>query len=182
MEVAEAIRILEPSIDRRDGTWVDLGAGDGLFTQALVRSLDPDALIVAVEKDARALRHLHSLALPADGPRVRVLDEDVRRIADYFEPASLTGAVLGNLLHFLRDPGNLLSTLHDLLAPDGRAVVFEYQHRRRSPWVPWPISEEELMAVAAESGFAGFTVTGRRPSRFGGDLYAARLTRSGSEI
>src|SRR5256885_16083795 len=55
---ADLVALIEAGVGERGGSWADLGAGEGAFTLALSDLLGPDAHIVAVDRDAGALRAL----------------------------------------------------------------------------------------------------------------------------
>ena len=56
MDHADHVALLRPAVWPGGGTWADIGAGEGAFTLALADLLGPGGRIVAVDRDARALR------------------------------------------------------------------------------------------------------------------------------
>src|SRR5207247_6318326 len=58
MDHANHVRLLRDGVPREDGTWADLGAGEGAFTLALADLLPPGSTIHAVDRDAGALDEL----------------------------------------------------------------------------------------------------------------------------
>lgn len=174
MQIAEAVELISGAVPERSGTWADLGAGDGTFTQALLEILGPGSRIYAVDRDARALATLARQAKAARGEVVTV-DADFTRPFELpgVDPEGLDGILLANALHFVPDPRAVLRQLTARLAPGGRVVLVEYDHRRANRWVPYPIDSASLPAIAAAAGLATPVVTATRPSSFGGDLYVA---------
>ena len=85
----------------------------------------------------------------------------------------LDGLLFANSLHFARDAAEVLARLVVWLRPGGRAVVVEYDQRRSSQWVPYPIPPARWNELAEAAGLSRPTVTASRPSQFGGSLYAA---------
>jgi hypothetical protein len=53
--------------------------------------------------------------------------------------ANSDGMLLANSLHFVRDAAAVLARLAARVRPGGRVVLVEYDKRRASPWIPYPI-------------------------------------------
>lgn len=144
--------------------WADLGAGSGAFTLALLEVLGGAGQVFAVDKDARSLpKH----------PQVQPVE------ADFTQPLPLPpldGLLMANSLHYIREKTALLIQLQAYLGPGGGMLIVEYEHRRPNPWVPYPVSPGELQGIAADAGLA-MEMLGRQPSSFGGQMYAALLSR-----
>jgi trans-aconitate methyltransferase len=174
MNTNEAVALLRGAIPPSPGRWADIGAGDGTFTRALVALLGPTSRLYAVDRDAAASAALTEWATH-HAPNVTVLHADFTRPLAFpsLEPAALDGMLLANALHFVRDPGAVLARLVAHLRPGGRVVIVEYDRRRASPWVPYPIPSSSVPSLAAAAGLTAPVVTASRPSLFGGTLYAA---------
>ena len=56
MEVQEAMRLIEKGVDKQSSIWADLGAGSGIFTQALNEILGFNGVIFAVDQKLDILR------------------------------------------------------------------------------------------------------------------------------
>ena len=173
MNTRDAVALIHKAIPRRGGTWADLGAGDGTFTRALVDLLEPSR-VYAVDRDAQGLSKLMRWARTEAAGVIPVL-ADFSRPFDLlgFHGAMLDGMLLANSLHFVRDPERVLARLVTWLRPGGRVVLVEYDRRRASRWVPYPIPAAEWPALAASAGLTTPVITASRPSAFGGDLYVA---------
>ncbi len=178
MNTSEAVGLIAGAIPRRTGTWADLGAGDGTFTRALVELLGPRSRIYAVDRDARAVATLAGWAA-REAPNVTPVTADFTRPLDFpgLEPSTLDGLLLANSLHFVSDAEAVLGRLAGWVRPGGRVVVVEYDRRAASRWVPYPIPLARLSALVASAGFSAPTVTGARPSAFGGAIYVAAADR-----
>lgn len=174
----EAIDFLRPALpDAAGGTWADLGAGTGTFTRALAALLGPGGRVHAVDADDRALAAIRAWAERA-GAAVAV----TTLRGDFTRPLalpSLDGVVTANALHFAPDAAAVLSLVASYLNPGGRLVLIEYDRRPASRWVPYPVSTERFHELAATAGFTAPQVVGRRPSRYGGELYIAVAERIG---
>jgi SAM-dependent methyltransferase len=136
----EAAALIASTVEDRGGTWADIGAGEGTFTRALVQLLEPGSRVYAVDNDANALRGLEQWAARAKANVIPV-------VADFADPFEfpdlgqqlLDGMLTANALHFVRDPGAVLARLVERVRPGGRVVVIEYDRRRATRWVPYPI-------------------------------------------
>ena len=149
-------------MSRGGGRWADLGAGEGAFTVALADLVGPDAHIVAVDRDARALRAL-------DG-RFETRVADFTRALDLHD---LDGIVMANSLHFVRDKEPVLRSVRSMLKPGGRLIVVEYGADRGNPWVPYPFSYPRWEKMAAQAGFKNTRLLNTIPSRWLGSMYSA---------
>jgi SAM-dependent methyltransferase len=178
----EAAALLASAVDSRRGTWADIGAGEGTFTRALVHLLEPGSRVYAVDSDGRALRGLEQWAARAKAQVIPVVADFT---ASFDLPGlgeqRLDGILAANALHFVRDPGAVLGRLADRVRPGGRVVVIEYDRRRATRWVPYPIDSDRLPEIAAHAGLTTPTFTARRPSLYGGAIYVAAMNRLGSQ-
>ncbi len=181
MKPSEALELIAGAVPHGAGAWADLGAGEGTFTRALIEQLGPGSRVYAVDRDRRALATLERWAAKNRAPVFPV-------VADFTGPfdlpdapvAGLDGVLLANALHFVSDAVLLLERIAARLRPGGRLVIVEYDRRGPNPWVPYPIDAQRLPGLVASAGFTPPTITARRPSAFGGDLYVAVAHARGS--
>jgi SAM-dependent methyltransferase len=179
MKTSEAMALIERAVRGRNGTWADLGAGDGTFTRALVELLSAGSRIYAVDQDASAVDALSRLSVPA-AAHVTAVRADITRpfaLPDLGD-SLLDGILLANALHFVRDADLVLRRLVTTLRPGGRVVFVEYDQRAASRWVPYPIARSRLPDLAAAVGLSRPEVIATRTSRYSGILYAAMADRS----
>jgi SAM-dependent methyltransferase len=185
MDIGDAEALIAGAIPAATGVepmtarWADLGAGQGTFTLALARLLGPGAQLYAVDRESVAVAALGRLAARPRGEAAATI---LPRRADFASAEEwdalglppLDGVLLANALHFVAaaDQGDLLARLTAALRPVGRLVVVEYEGRRPSRWVPFPVSIERLRAILPASVGPPRQV-GRLPSAFGGWIYAA---------
>jgi len=174
----DAVTLLRAAIPSAEGeTWADLGAGTGTFTRALASLVGAGGRVIAVDRDAHALRTIRAWAARhEDGPAIDVVEADV---AGPLDLPPLDGVVMANVLHFLADPATVLRQIARRLEPGGRIVLIEYEGRRPSRWVPYPVSAARFAELAAEAGLTPPRVVASRPSAFGGELYVAVAGRAG---
>jgi ubiquinone/menaquinone biosynthesis C-methylase UbiE len=162
-----------PAAGRR---WLELGAGEGAFTLALADLLGPGAEIVALDRDAAALRRLAE-ELPRRFPG-RDLATRVADFRDSLPTGPFDGVLAANSLHFVPDPVAVLRGVIAVLQPGGSLIVVEYDADRGNPWVPHPFSSGRFADLALSAGFAAPRVIGWVPSRFLGAIYAAAADRT----
>jgi ubiquinone/menaquinone biosynthesis C-methylase UbiE len=173
MNHTDHVALIRAGLDAAGPRWLELGAGTGAFTLALLDIIGEGADIVAVDQDAGALRTLDQtvgLRFPTTAVRTIVADFTEPLLV---EPASLDGVLMANSLHFVRDKVPVLRTAIDALKGGGRFLIVEYGADRGNPWVPWPISYPRWDELAAEVGLSGTRRVGKVPSRFLGSMYAA---------
>lgn len=180
MDTGDAIALIGGAVPRESSTWADLGAGEGVFTRALWELLGPVSRIYAVDRDARALIGLTRWADGA-GADVTAVEADFTRTFALpgLDDEGLDGILLANALHFVAHAETVLNALVGLLRPGGRIVVVEYDRRRPSRWVPFPVPPARLALLTKAAGLSVPEVVATRPSAFGGTLYAAVAVRSG---
>lgn len=169
MDHADHVRLLAGGVPEKGGTWADLGAGDGAFTLALAELIGPAGVIHAVDRDRSALRELER-RIVGDGATVQTL------VADFTHPLGLPpldGIVMANSLHFVRDKRPVLERVREMLRPDGRLLLVEYDVDDGNPWVPHPISFVTWTSLAEECGFVGTRRLASVPSRFLRRIYSA---------
>jgi SAM-dependent methyltransferase len=169
---ADHVRLLRDGVPP-GGTWADIGAGAGAFTLALADLLGPGGRIVAVDRDAGALRDAaETVGRSFPGVELEVV------VADFRRPLALPGLdglVAANSLHFVARARQVevVRALAAHLRPGGRFVVVEYDADHGNPWVPHPFGYPAWTRMAGEAGLVEIRRIGRVPSRFLGAIYSA---------
>lgn len=159
MDPADAQRLIAAAV-RPAEAWADLGAGGGTFAAALSAVLGPDGSVLAVDRDARALRQIRGV--PGGAP-VQTLTSDFTALP----PLPLQdGLLLANSLHFVRAQQAALERLRSLLRPPGKIVVVEYDLEHASLFVPHPLPLVKLQKLCAELGWPAPQKLAEQPSRY----------------
>jgi ubiquinone/menaquinone biosynthesis C-methylase UbiE len=174
--LAEAIELIDPAMPKpARGTWADFGAGRGTFTQALAELLGKAGTVVAVDNDANIVADLRRLASQSSSARIEVGAGDIRNLdaIPALQKQRLDGALFGNVLHYVADQDQVLSSVRGFMKSPASIIVIEYDRRSASRWVPHPLPLEELTLVARKAGLPEPVEVGRRDSRFQGELYCA---------
>ena len=175
MNHADHVALIRAGVEGAGLRWLELGAGEGAFTLALAELLGPHGEIVALDRDAGALRRLAAQleqGFPPTG--VRTTTGNFR---DHLPAGPFDGVLAANSLHFLRDPVEVMTRARAVLRTGGRLLVVEYDADRGNAWVPHPFSAARFADLAEQAGFTRTREIGRVPSRFLGAMYAAAADR-----
>jgi len=175
MDHRDHVRLLAGAVPGpgRGGTWADIGAGEGAFTLALADLLGSGARIVALDRDAGALRaNAQAVGARFAGVELTTLVADFTA-ALVLPP--LDGLVAANSLHFVpRDRQvAVIRSLAAHLRPGAPFIVVEYDADRGTPWVPHPFTATTFARLAAEANLVDTTPLARAPSRVLGGIYSA---------
>jgi methyltransferase family protein len=167
MYISEATELIRT--DRISGTqtqtWCDLGCGTGTFTLALATLLPPGSVIHAMDK------HEASLAqIPDHYQDVTIHKEVVDLDRNKVSFPVLDGMLMANFLHYIEQQGAFVEKLQTI---SERLLIVEYDGRKASQWVPYPLGFSALQDLLLQQGFAEVTKIGSRPSRYGGVMYSA---------
>lgn len=172
VEPHEASNLIRAGVPRPGGAWADLGSGSGTFTLALASLLGEGGFVYAVDRAAHVLPE-------AIGATV------VPMVGDFTQPLTLPdldGVVMANSMHFVasEEQARALARVVGYLRPGGSFVIVEYDQRRGSRWVPYPVPLLRFEALASEVGLMSAGEIGRRRSRFGPtEMYAAAAVKAG---
>lgn len=171
MDHHDHVNLLRDGIETTGGVWADFGAGRGAFTLALRELVGPGAEIIAIDRDAAALR--------TNGEAMQTLFPGSQvgyQVADFTLPLSLPtldGIVIANALHFQRDQAAVVQRLHSYLRKGGRMLVVEYNIENSCAPVPYPVPYRRWRELAEEAAFKESRLLARRPSRFLNEIYSA---------
>jgi ubiquinone/menaquinone biosynthesis C-methylase UbiE len=179
MDHSDHVALIHKGVERAGPHWLELGAGSGAFTLALLDLLGDRAAVLALDRDAGALRKLEDAAqrrFPATAVRT-VLGDFTQPLP--VEPTSFDGVLMANSLHFVRDKEPVLRAAIETLKPGGRFLIVEYGSDRGNRWVPWPMSYATWAELASRVGLRDTRRIGEVPSRFLGSIYAAVSQRDG---
>jgi ubiquinone/menaquinone biosynthesis C-methylase UbiE len=176
MKHADHLDLIRDGVEGAGPRWLELGAGDGEFTLALADLLRAGE-ITAMDRDRWALPELEQRvrdAFPATTLGTVTADFTLGLPTGPFD-----GVLAANALHFVADIGPILAAIREVLDPDGRLVLVEYDAEHGNPYVPHPISYRRWTDLAPAAGFAAPILLHRVPSRFLGSIYGAVTGRAG---
>lgn len=134
MELQTATHLIEKGISKSGiQTWADLGAGDGLFTNALSRLLPKGSSITAIDKRKSKIQVAEGINL-------------ITKTGDFvgMELETVDGILMANSLHYVKDQKEFLSNLKKVTK---RVVLVEYNMDTPNSWVPYPISYNTLRSI-----------------------------------
>lgn len=172
MDQQAATNFLRPAIPNEGGTWADIGAGTGTFTQALDQLLPAGSTIYAADKNPHML---YRLQLQQSELKVEELDFN----RPYTLPL-LDGILMANTLHYAADPLPILERLLSFLKPGGHFVLIEYETQRPlKPWIPYPVPFEKFVSLASAAALSVPQEMNRIPSAYGHDwMYLAHAIKT----
>ena len=171
MNHTDHVNLIRTGVSPSNGTWADLGSGEGAFTLALVDLLPEGSTIFSIDRDSRAL-DAQRTAMQRQFPASKV----TYQMADFTQKLALPpldGVIMANSLHFVNDKAPVLELVRGYLKPGGRLILVEYNIDHGNTWVPYPMSFETWAALAKQNGFAETRKLSARPSRFLGEIYSA---------
>jgi len=172
MEIAEASKLISPGLPDhvQHSVWADLGCGSGVFTHALAKALGSGNKIFAVDRQ-KSLVNLQVMYA-----EIEFIKADFER--DELPFVNLQGIVMANSLHYIKDKPALLNKLRNHLTPDGQWIIVEYDTEKANPWVPYPITFNQLATLFAEQGFNDVRKIGERNSIYGSDKMYGCMIKS----
>ncbi len=173
MDLSTAIGLIEKGVTKNNKPqfWADLGAGKGLFTEALAAVSESGSTIYAVDIDQSSL---NVIDISSKHISVEKLLVDFNSTDLNIE--QLDGIVMANSLHFIEEKSNILNRLQKNLKPTGIIIIIEYDLLTGNSWVPYPIPYKELKRIAIAAGFTQVEHLGEVPSLYGrANIYSALL-------
>jgi len=134
MELQTATHLIEKAVPRSGvQTWSDLGAGSGLFTNALSRLLPKGSTITAIDKSKSRIKVAEGINLT-----IKTADFLTRGLQES------DGILMANSLHYVKDQQVFLNSLKNVTK---RVVLVEYNTDTPNTWVPYPISFNTLRSI-----------------------------------
>jgi ubiquinone/menaquinone biosynthesis C-methylase UbiE len=171
MELQNAIQLIVKGVESsaHAQTWADLGAGSGLFSQALSSLLPGKSIIYAVDKNYKVGQKIKSTKDP-----VTIITEKNDFTSSSLHLPACDGLLMANSLHFVKDKLNFLRQVKSLLKPGGRLLIVEYDTDEPNHWVPWPVSCKNLQILFEKNGFGNMQkLAEERSSYQSGGIYSA---------
>ena len=140
MELQETVQLLRPAIKHVHGTWADIGAGTGVFTEALFEILE-SGKIIAVDKNTHSLYKLFDQDWLRRNKKTGIDFEILE--GDFHQPLQLPpldGILMANALHYAKDHLAVLQNVISTLKPGATFILIEYNTSKPNPpWVPNPV-------------------------------------------
>lgn len=173
MEFEVAVGLIKGGIppSRDAQQWADLGAGKGLFTQALASLLPDNSVVYAIDREAGIL---NGIVTPNPLVEIEVLQLDM---VTQKMGVTLDGLLLANSLHFVENKKATLQKWMKCLKSPGKIIIVEYDLQQKNTWVPYPITYNLLRLLAGDLGCSAVFKLAETPSRYHyAKIYAAVLS------
>ena len=137
MEIRTALQLIENGIPRTPvpQRWLELGAGEGLFTSALSDLLPSGSTIVTVDQKSLALEY-------AVNRNVNI--EQIVGDFTVLDFSECDGILMANSLHFVAEKEVFFPKLKGSLKKNGTVIIVEYDTDVPNRWIPYPISFRTL--------------------------------------
>ena len=177
MFLQEAIDLIRPGVIPASGTWADIGAGTGLFTEALMEILE-EGKILAIDKNPHSLYANEKIAIGNVKNKIglEIIEADFNTRMNL---PFLDGILMANALHYANDHHTALNNVLSSLKPGGTFLLIEYDtDKPNPPWVPNPVSLKRFKELCKNVGLKDPVEIGRRKSIYqDGEMYVV-ITRS----
>jgi ubiquinone/menaquinone biosynthesis C-methylase UbiE len=173
MTIEEAKKLIAPAtiLPHRSQQWADLGCGNGTFSYALASLLPEGSNIICVDNEPQSISPFY------DGKSLRFEKADIQHVS--FEQNSLSGILIANALHYIKDQQAFIKRLDNFLTEEGSWIIVEYDTVTANPWIPYPVSFNRLKELF--KGYGDIHTLGERQSVYGHSmLYACQVKRRGS--
>lgn len=142
MQLNDAIFLLQPAQPqlKHRKRWADLGCGNGLFTTALAHLIDPGGIIYCVDSNQSSLSQI-----PNQYNKQAIEKVQADFVLDHLPFTNLSGILMANSLHFVKDKTDFLKKLNGYLQKDHCLIIVEYDTDKANRWVPYPVSFQSLL-------------------------------------
>ena len=161
----EAVDFLKNGVESKQGVWLDLGAGSGVFSKALAELLPSQSTVYAIDKEPSVLN------ISSSRNKIISLQSDFENLP---ELPKFDGILMANALHYLASPVPFLQDLLKSLRPNGSFLMIEYDMEEANPWVPFPIPFQRWTKICSEVGLTKPAIFNERVSLYRrGTIYAA---------
>lgn len=171
MQLPEAISLIQKGIvpQSTPQTWADLGAGNGLFSEALLSLLVPGSIIHAVD--------LHKRSNRQHNPSIIFHQADF--VNDKLPIPTLDGILMANSLHYVQHQAAFIKQLKTRLRNrTGVIILVEYDTDAGNEWVPYPVSFARAQTIFGAAGFSKIEKIGEHPSIYRkNSIYAALISQ-----
>lgn len=171
MNVEEAISFIQKAVTPPSGNWADIGAGTGIFSEALLHLLI-EGTVIAVDKSPHALYKIKS----PSSIHFEIIEADFNLP---FSLPPLDGILMANALHYAPSHENTLHHVLSNLKAGGTFILIEYNTTRPNhPWVPYPINQDLFFKLCRTCGLETPEIIATRKSIYqDGDIYLAKTSK-----
>lgn len=132
----------------------DFGTGSGHFALSILERTGGDVTLYALDAFVPALERLDRVARKKHGARVYTLESDLNRHIP-LQDNLLHLAIVGNVLHALRERERFVLELTRVLSPGGRALVVDWvaSFKNMGPTLESAVTPAEAVRLFRSAGF-----------------------------
>jgi trans-aconitate methyltransferase len=172
VKIQEAVNLLRNAVYNHDSSqiWLDLGCGTGTFTYALAELLPQTSKIYAVDQYPQ---HLQQVA--GSNVAIEFILSDFESL-DMVVDESITGIMMGNSLHYVRDKKRFITELLKRFPAIQQMIIIEYDTKAANQRVPYPVTFLQLTELLEKTKFMEVKKIAERPSVYGqGNMYVVAV-------
>ncbi|WP_276502342.1 methyltransferase domain-containing protein [Terrimonas pollutisoli] len=173
MQLKDAIQLLQPAQPqlKNRNRWADLGCGNGLFTKALAHLIDPGGIIYCVDTNQSSFNEI------PDQYNEQVIEKvQADFVKDDLPVENLTGILMANSLHYVKDKATFFKKLNKYLQKDHYFIIVEYDTSVANRWVPYPLNFQSLLNLFMATDKYSVTKLNEHLSIYNnGKMYAALI-------
>jgi ubiquinone/menaquinone biosynthesis C-methylase UbiE len=169
MTINEAKDLIAPATIAADSSqqWVDLGCGSGTFSYALAAILPKGSNIICVDIGTQHIEPVYN------NNSLQFKKADIQQVS--FAPGSLSGILMANSLHYVKDQRSFIERIGKFLAANASYIIVEYDTDIANQWVPYPLSFNTLNKLFDK--YDTVRKLNERPSVYGrANLYACQVS------
>ena len=85
---------------------------------------------------------------------------------------------MANSLHYVKEQVAFLTKIRDLLKPNGKLIVVEYNTDEGNQWVPYPVSYPKFKEITEQAGYIDTDLLEKVPSTYWNEMYCAQSYRA----
>lgn len=133
----------------------DVGAGTGLFTNAIARTVGAKGWVYAVDIAPKFLERINALAAKENLANISSVLCTPTSVT--LPPASIDAAFICDTYHHFEYPSLNLSSLHSSIRPGGRLIIVDFERivGKSRPWILGHVraKKEVFMKEITDAGF-----------------------------
>ena len=144
-------------------TAAEVGAGSGFIARFMLTKVGPEGKVFANELEPKMVALMKARADKEGLTNFTAVQGQPK--ATGFEPGSIDAIAVVASFSFFDHPGDMLTSLHEALKPNGLLLIVDSPREGMPPAAPG-MDAEEVLAMAAAAGFKGIGENGIVPGHY----------------